>query len=53
MNRSLAKEFEETKKEIASRGGDLVPTIKLDGRDLQAADLSRADLRGVWLTSTR
>ena len=24
-----------------------VPTIKLDGRDLQAADLSRADLRGV------
>jgi uncharacterized protein YjbI with pentapeptide repeats len=41
--------LEETKKEIASRGGDFVPTIKLDRRDLQAADLSGADLRGVAL----
>ena len=41
--------LEETKKEIASRGGDFVATIKLDGRDLQAADLREADLRGVSL----
>jgi uncharacterized protein YjbI with pentapeptide repeats len=41
--------LEEIKKEIASRGGDFVPTIKLDGRDLQAAVLSGADLRGVSL----
>ena len=41
--------LEKTNKEIASRGGDFVPTIKLDGRDLQAADLSGADLRGVSL----
>jgi uncharacterized protein YjbI with pentapeptide repeats len=43
------KTLEETKKEIASRGGDFVPTIKLDERNLQAADLSGADLRGVSL----
>ncbi len=43
------EKLEKTKKEIASRGGDFVPTIKLDGRDLQAADLSGADLRGVSL----
>ena len=44
------KTLEETKKEIASRGGsDFVPTIKFDGRDLQAAVLSGADLRGVSL----
>jgi uncharacterized protein YjbI with pentapeptide repeats len=43
------KTLKETKEEIASRGGDFVPTIKLDLRDLQAADLSRADLRGVSL----
>jgi uncharacterized protein YjbI with pentapeptide repeats len=43
--------LEETKKEIASRGGtDFVPTIKLDRRDLQAANLSGADLRGVSLS---
>jgi Pentapeptide repeats (8 copies) len=42
--------LEEIKKEIASRGGDFVPTIKLDERDLQAAGLSGADLRGVSLT---
>jgi uncharacterized protein YjbI with pentapeptide repeats len=41
--------LEETKKEIASRGGDFVPTKVFDGRDLQAADLSGADLRGVSL----
>ena len=41
--------LEETKEEIASRGGDFVPTIKLDGRDLQAAVLDGADLRGVSL----
>lgn len=41
--------LEETKREMASRGGDFVPTIRLDGRDLQAAVLSGADLRGVSL----
>jgi uncharacterized protein YjbI with pentapeptide repeats len=41
--------LEETKKEIASRGGDFVPTINLDLRDLQAADLTAADLRGASL----
>ena len=41
--------LDETKKEIASRGGNFVPTINLDGRDLQAADLRGADLRGVSL----
>ena len=40
---------EQAKSEIASRGGDFVPTIKLDGRNLQAAVLSSADLRGVSL----
>jgi uncharacterized protein YjbI with pentapeptide repeats len=55
--------LEDTKKEIASRGGrdfvptlignDFVPTIKLDYRDLQAADLSGADLRGVSLDGAR
>jgi uncharacterized protein YjbI with pentapeptide repeats len=40
---------EDTEKEIASRGGNWVPTIKLDHRDLQAADLAGADLRGVSL----
>jgi uncharacterized protein YjbI with pentapeptide repeats len=44
------KTLDETKKEIASRGGDFVPTIKFDKRDLQAADLSGADLRGVSLS---
>ena len=39
------EKLEKTKKEIASRGGEFVPTIKLDGRDLQAADLNGADLR--------
>lgn len=29
--------LEKTKREIGSRGGDFVPTIKLDGRDFQAA----------------
>jgi uncharacterized protein YjbI with pentapeptide repeats len=43
------KTLNETKEEIASRGGDFVPTIKLDGRDLHAAVLSEADLRGVSL----
>jgi uncharacterized protein YjbI with pentapeptide repeats/class 3 adenylate cyclase len=43
------KTLDETKKEIASRGGSFVPTIKLDDRDLQAADLVAADLRGVSL----
>jgi uncharacterized protein YjbI with pentapeptide repeats len=42
--------LEKTKKEMSSRGGDFVPTVKLDGRDLQAADLSGADLRGVSLS---
>jgi uncharacterized protein YjbI with pentapeptide repeats len=41
--------LEEIKKDIASRGGDFVPTIRLDGRDLQAVELSWADLRGVSL----
>jgi uncharacterized protein YjbI with pentapeptide repeats len=41
--------LEEARKEIASRGGDFVMTIKLDYRDLQAADLREADLRGVDL----
>jgi uncharacterized protein YjbI with pentapeptide repeats len=44
------KTLKETKEEIASRGGDFVPTIKLDRRDLQAAVLGRADLRGVSLS---
>ena len=45
--------LEETREEIASRGGiilavrDFVPTIKLDGRDLQAAESIGADLRGA------
>jgi uncharacterized protein YjbI with pentapeptide repeats len=42
--------LEKTKKEISSRGGDFVPTVKLDEYDLQAADLSGADLRGVSLS---
>jgi uncharacterized protein YjbI with pentapeptide repeats len=42
--------LEEIKKEIAGRGGDFVPTIKLDDRDLQAADFSGADLRGASLS---
>jgi uncharacterized protein YjbI with pentapeptide repeats len=45
------KTLKETKEEIASRGGDFVPTIRLGGRDLQAAILSGADLRGVSLNS--
>ncbi len=44
-----ATKLAETKKEIASCGGDFVPTIKLDDRDLQAAELRGADLRGVSL----
>jgi uncharacterized protein YjbI with pentapeptide repeats len=43
--------FEDTNKDIASRGGDWFPTISLDDRDLQAADLNTADLRGVNLTN--
>jgi hypothetical protein len=43
--------LEQTQKEIASRGGDFVPTITLDERDLRAADLSGADLRGASLNS--
>jgi uncharacterized protein YjbI with pentapeptide repeats len=43
------KTVEETKKEIISRGGDFVPTIKLDFRDLQAAVFVGADLREVSL----
>jgi len=46
-------QLEKTKKESASRGGDFVPTIKLDDRDLQAADLSGADFRGVSLSGAR
>ena len=41
--------LEKTKREMASRGGEFAPTIKLDERDLQAANLSGADLRGVDL----
>jgi uncharacterized protein YjbI with pentapeptide repeats len=44
--------LDKTKNEIASRGGDFVPTIDLDYRDLQAADMYGADLRGVSLTAT-
>lgn len=44
------KTVDETKKEISSRGGDFVPTIKFDDRHLEAAQLSGADLRGVSLT---
>ncbi len=52
------KLLDENKKEAASRGGGLVPTIlvptiKLDDRDLTAADLSSADLRGVSLQRTK
>ena len=52
------EKLEKTKEEIASRGAkdrdwrgqkDFVPTINLDGRDLQAAILSGADLRGAAL----
>ena len=43
------KLLEETKKEITSRGGEFVPTINLNLRDLQATDLGGADLRGVSL----
>ena len=48
--------LEKTKEEIASRSGwrgeeDFVPTIRLDDRDLQAAELSGADLRGVSLSA--
>jgi uncharacterized protein YjbI with pentapeptide repeats len=42
--------LEEIKKEVTSRGGDFVPTIKLDFRDLQAAVFVGADLRGVSLS---
>jgi uncharacterized protein YjbI with pentapeptide repeats len=42
--------LEKTKEEIASRGSDFVPTIDLDFRDLQAANLYGADLRGVSLS---
>ena len=45
--------FEQSKKEIASRGGEFVPTITLDGGDLKAAVLSGADLRGVALRGAR
>ena len=49
------KLFKETKSSRGdcthSRDGDFVPTIKLDERDLQAADLNRADLRGVSLSN--
>ena len=38
---SAREKLEKTKEEIASRGGEFVPTIKLDDRDLQAADLQR------------
>jgi uncharacterized protein YjbI with pentapeptide repeats len=41
--------FEEIKNEIASRGGEFVPTRDFNNRDLQAAVLSGADLRGVSL----
>ncbi len=42
--------LEEKKKEAASRGGEVfVPTRIFDGRDLQAAVLRAADLRGVAL----
>ncbi len=44
--------LEKTKKEIISRAGDFVPTITFEGRDLQAAGLSGADLRGVSLFGT-
>jgi hypothetical protein len=43
------EKFEKTQEEIKSRGGDFVPTIRLDGRDLQAANFNGADLRGVSL----
>jgi uncharacterized protein YjbI with pentapeptide repeats len=43
------EKLEKTKEEIASRDGGFVPTIELDFRDLQAADLNGADLRGVSL----
>ena len=53
------EKWEKIKEESASRKGakttpdesDFVPTIKLDDRDLQAADLSGADLRGVSLNA--
>jgi uncharacterized protein YjbI with pentapeptide repeats len=46
--------LEESTKEIASRGGTgFVPTRNFDDRDLQAAVLSGADLRGVSLRSAR
>jgi hypothetical protein len=41
--------FEATKNEIASRGGDFVPTRDFHQRDLQGAVLYGADLRGVDL----
>ena len=41
--------LERTEAEITSRGGDFVPTINLDTRDLQGADLHSDDLRGVSL----
>jgi uncharacterized protein YjbI with pentapeptide repeats len=44
--------LDKTQEEIASRGGDFVPTINLDFRDLQAADMLGADLRGVSLSRT-
>jgi uncharacterized protein YjbI with pentapeptide repeats len=43
------KTLADVEKEIASRGGDFVPTIRFEDRDLQAADLRGADLRGVAL----
>jgi uncharacterized protein YjbI with pentapeptide repeats len=51
------EKWEKANEEIVSRRGakktrekdDFVPTIRLDGRDLQAADLTGADLRGASL----
>ena len=48
------KLLEEKKKEMASRGdSEFIPTFIFDGRDLQAAVLSGADLRGVALRLAR
>jgi uncharacterized protein YjbI with pentapeptide repeats len=45
-----ARRLEKTEDEMKSRRGDFVPTIKLDGRDLQAAMLNGVDLRRVSLS---
>ena len=46
------EKLDKTKEEIASRGGEFVPTITLDDRDLQAAGIGRRR-RSTWRFTER